>query len=111
MGSYRGGSALIMAAALEELGRGRVSTFDFPEVAALKPNIEHLLQLTGLRAHVSIVYCEWCCEWELAKVIEARLSDRRPVPYLDFAYIDAGHIWTATGVAFYLLTNLLTPGA
>jgi predicted O-methyltransferase YrrM len=111
LGSYRGGSALIMAAALSELGRGRVSTFDFPEATKLKPNIQELLQRTGLQSHVAFVPCEWCCEWELAKVIEAQLSGGGLVPYLDFAYIDGGHFWTATGFAFYLVTNLLKPGA
>jgi predicted O-methyltransferase YrrM len=110
MGCHQGGSALIMAAALEELGQGHITTFDFPDIAKLKPNAESLLLKTHLAAYVDLVYCDWCCEWELAKLMEANVKHSTYRPYVDFVYLDGGHYWTATGFAFYLATNLLKPG-
>jgi predicted O-methyltransferase YrrM len=111
MGTHRGGSALIMAAALQELGSGSVTTFDFTDVRALEPNAETLLRESKLERFVSIVYCDWCFEWELGKLLESRArstsKDPRPV---DFVYIDGGHYWTSAGFTFYLITNLLRPG-
>jgi len=67
MGFYHGGSANIMAAAQEEIGGGRVVTYDFFNVKDKQPNILDLLDLTHLHQYVKLVFCDWCCEWELAK--------------------------------------------
>jgi predicted O-methyltransferase YrrM len=111
MGTHRGGSALIMAAALHELGRGEVTTFDFAEVRALVPNAETLIKESKLGGYVSVAYCDWCFEWELGKLLELqRSSVKKNAKVVDFVYIDGGHYWTSTALTFYLITSLLRPG-
>jgi hypothetical protein len=67
LGCHQRGYALIMAAALDELGRGQIETFDFPEIRKLNPNVEELLREAELTRYVCVKYCEWCFEWEFAK--------------------------------------------
>jgi predicted O-methyltransferase YrrM len=111
MGTHRGGSALIMAAALDELGTGKVTTFDFRDIRRLVPNVETLIRKSKLRSYVSVTYCDWCFEWELAKLLELRrASSGKSHGLVDFVYIDGGHYWTCTALTFYLVTNLLRPG-
>jgi predicted O-methyltransferase YrrM len=111
MGAHRGGSALIMAAALQELGTGTVTTFDFQDIHGLAPNIESLINRSHLHKFISVVCSDWCYEWELGKLLESRRTPRnRIIPFVDFAYIDGGHYWTSTGFTFYLITKLLRPG-
>jgi predicted O-methyltransferase YrrM len=111
LGCYQGGSALVMAAALDELGHGVIRTFDFPQIRQLKPNVEQLLRDTELSRYVSVEYCDWCFEWEFAKILAANIRRTGYKPCFDFAYLDGGHYWTVTGYAFYLVNNLLRPGA
>jgi predicted O-methyltransferase YrrM len=111
MGTHRGGSALIMAAALDELGTGTVTTFDFRDIRDLVPNAENLIRNSKLESHVCVAYCDWCFEWELGKLLERIRSSRKDkASMVDFVYIDGGHYWTSTALTFYLITNLLRPG-
>jgi predicted O-methyltransferase YrrM len=111
MGTHRGGSALIIGAALHELGTGNVTTFDFRDVRTLEPNVETLIRKTRLGRYVTVVYCDWCFEWELGKLLEpSRGSNSKKKCLVDFIYVDGGHYWTCTALTFYLATCLLRPG-
>jgi predicted O-methyltransferase YrrM len=110
IGCYRGGSALVMAAALDELGRGRVTTYDRVSAGSLSPNVHDLLTRTGLGVFVATSFSEWCCEWELADRTAKCIRDGRYEPDVDFVFVDAGHYWTSAGFTFYLVNNLLRPG-
>jgi predicted O-methyltransferase YrrM len=105
MGTHRGGSALVMAAALHELGVGKVTTFDFRSVRALRPNVETLARKSGLKRHIGVNYCDWCFEWELGKLLEKKRERS-----IDFVYIDGGHYWNCTALTFYLVTEVLRRG-
>jgi predicted O-methyltransferase YrrM len=110
MGCHRGGSALIMAAALAHLGRGKVLTYDLESARSLKPGINELARVAGLTNFVEPTFCHWCCEWAIADQLKRNLRHTQYQPFFDFAFFDGGHHWNATGYAFYLVTNLLRPG-
>ncbi len=105
LGTYHGVSTCYLAAAVEELGSGRVTTMDRTEAGRLEPNVYSLLEACGLTPLVDVVLAERSFTWELKKVLE--LPER---PQFDFVFLDAGHMWDVTGFAFFLVDLLLKPG-
>lgn len=111
MGFYKGGSTLIMAAALDEIGSGAILSHDLKSALQLVPSADDLARRTGLAHFICFKYCDWCCEWELAKYLEANLEENVYSPYIDFVFLDGGHYWNATGFAFYLVSHLMRSGS
>jgi predicted O-methyltransferase YrrM len=114
LGTANGVSAAYMAAALDERGRGMVTTLDReqwipdppPEQTAFAKVPELLRYVTFERPpHSSYV-------WWLLRQIEAR-SDAAGncEPAYDFCYLDGAHDFTIDGLAVFLLERLLRPGA
>ena len=84
LGTYHGVSTCYLAAAVEELGSGRVTTMDRSEAGRLEPNVYSLLEACGLTPLVDVVLAERSFTWELKKVLE--LPER---PQFDFVFLDA----------------------
>lgn len=109
LGTGHGVSAAYMAAALDELGSGRIVTLD---------KVGHgfdpapLLRDLGLLDRVDLVLREDSSyTWYLKEVIEAR-SDAHGncEPLYDFCFIDGSKTWTIDGLAVFLVEKLLRPG-
>ncbi|MFC3053380.1 class I SAM-dependent methyltransferase [Kordiimonas pumila] len=104
LGFYHGVSTNYMAAILEELGGDRkVTTIDLVSAKQHSPNIEELASKTGLSERIEIFYEERSYLWRLMKLIE---EGRK----FDFCYLDAGHMWDDTALAFFLVDKLLNDG-
>lgn len=110
LGFAHGKSSCYLGAAVRELGSGSVLTMDLEGARDRSPNIEALLERTGLGAWVRPVFAGRSFTWELMKVIEASTVDGRCRPRFDFCYLDAGHTWDVTGFGFFLVEKLLRPG-
>lgn len=105
LGFYKGKSSAYIAAILEDLDKGGLSTFDLESARKHEPNIEVLLEKTGLRHRVTTYFCKRSYTWELQRLINT--PDR---PQFDFCYLDGGHTWDVTGFAVLLVDMLLRPG-
>lgn len=105
LGFAHGKSTCYLAAAVDQLGDGHVLTMDTAHARDRKPNIHELLSKCGLTERVTPVFAASSYTWELMKLLE-----QRPQPRFDFAYIDGGHTWDATGFGFLLVDKLLVPG-
>jgi predicted O-methyltransferase YrrM len=105
LGCYHGVSTCYLAGAVDELGRGHVTTLDRKEALALDPTVHDLLDRCGLAHRVTTVFAHTSFTWELRRM----LAEPEP-PSFDFVFLDAGHTWDVTGFAFFLVDRLLRPG-
>ncbi len=105
LGFFHGVSTCYMAAALDELSEGKITTIDLESARKREPNIENLLSELGLRERVDVYYEPTSYLWRLMKLIE---DD--PTPRYDLCYLDGAHSWNTDGFAFYLVDRLLKPG-
>lgn len=104
LGFYHGKSTAYFAAILKEQGFGKIHTFD-REVNLARPTIDEVLHHLKLQDLVTVTRAEKCFLWELGKLVEQ--NDR---PIYDMCYIDGGHDFTTTALAFMLLDKLTAPG-
>ena len=108
LGFAHGVSSCFIAAALDELGKGYLTTVDLiPSMEWQKPSIEQLLSKTGLENWVTIVRENTTYNWFLMKMIERQTSEYICEPNYDFCFIDGPKNWTIDGSAFFLVDKLL----
>jgi len=108
LGFGHGVSTCYVAAAMQENGRGSITTIDLTVARDREPNLETLLDRTALKQFVRPIYVQTSYTWELMRILERTdVSDR---PY-DFCFIDGAHNWDTDGFAFYLVDQLLQPGS
>ena len=105
LGFCHGKSTAYMAAVLEEMGRGHITTMDLESARRHEPNIEEVLESLDLSHRVTPVHAHRSFTWELCKLFE-----QDPRPAFDFCYIDGAHTWDGTGFSFLLVDLLLKPG-
>ncbi|MBV9928530.1 MAG: class I SAM-dependent methyltransferase [Acidobacteria bacterium] len=105
LGFYHGVSSAYIAGAIEQLGRGSLTTIDLEGARNLQPNIGEVLTRVGLGAWVTYYFEPTSYNWRLMKFLEEGLQGT-----FDFCYIDGGHNWFSTGFAFFLVARLLRPG-
>lgn len=105
LGFNHGVSTCYMAYALDELGRGHITTIDLARARQAEPNIEQLLEKVGQRQRVTVHYEPTSYTWRMMKMLEAD-----PTPRFDFCYLDGAHNWFVDGFAFFLVDRLLMPG-
>lgn len=105
LGFFQGKSTAFMAAILEELGRGHITTMDLESAKNRKPPISEVLTDLGLTHRVTPVYSHRSFTWELR-----RLLAQSPRPVFDFCYVDGSHTWDGTGFSFLLVDLLIKPG-
>jgi predicted O-methyltransferase YrrM len=104
LGFYHGVSTCYMAAALEEVVRGSIVSIDLQNAKKRQPNIEELLEKCGYSDTVEFYYEPVSYNWRLMKLIEAQEKT------FDLCYLDGGHDWYNTGLAFFLVDKVLRPG-
>lgn len=105
IGFFRGKSSAYIAAVLEDLGRGHLTTIDREIARPLEPNIIDTLAKTGLSHRVTPIFAARSHTWELGRMI-----GETPRPQFDLCYFDGGHTWDVTGFGFFLVDALLRPG-
>jgi predicted O-methyltransferase YrrM len=112
LGTASGASAAYMAAALDELGRGKITTLDreqlLPEILPEQRAFGKVPELLRYVQFERPPYSSYV--WWLLKQIEARADEAGNVPPLyDFCYLDGAHDFTIDGMAVYLVEKLLRP--
>jgi predicted O-methyltransferase YrrM len=114
LGTASGVSAAYMAAALDELGRGSVTTLDKAQYVPSPPperqafaRVPELLRYVTFERPPDSSYVWW-----LLRTIQER-SDAAGncAPAYDFCYLDGAHDFTIDGLAVFLAEKLLRPGA
>jgi predicted O-methyltransferase YrrM len=109
--AYGVGSCFI-AAALDELGRGHLTSVDLlSEQHWQTPSIEELLARCGLMHLVTVVRGHTGYNWFLHDRIREQTIDGICQPAYDLCIIDGPKNWTIDGDAFFLADKLLRPGA
>jgi predicted O-methyltransferase YrrM len=110
IGFFHGKSTNFMAAALEELGAGKVTTIDITGANKYSPNIIELSSRTGLLPFIDPIFSEHGSQWEMRRLIHDNSQDDVCSPIFDFCFIDAYHSWECAGLDFFLAEKLLKPG-
>lgn len=110
LGFGHGASSCIIAAALEDVGRGHLTAVDLlPARDWQKPAIEELLDRSGLAPWVTVVREPTSYTWFLKRKIAARSENGACRPVYDFCFLDGAKNWTIDGAAFFLMDKLLRP--
>ena len=112
LGFLYGKTSCVIAAALEEVGQGHLTSMDLEVVRDHQgnPNICTNLERTGLTSWVSPDFSKVSYTWELKKIIERQSVSGRCVPLYDFVFMDGAHFWETDACAFFLVMKLLKPG-
>lgn len=111
LGFAHGVSSNYMAAALDEIGNGHLTTVDIEKARNWQnPSIEETLALTGLHKNVTVVRETSSYTWFLKKEIERCSVKGLCEPFYDFCYIDGCKNWTIDGISFFLVDKLLKSG-
>jgi predicted O-methyltransferase YrrM len=101
LGTFHGKSSVYIGSILEEQGLGHLYTFD---VKKRTPAIFDLLKEFDLENFVTPIISEEGYTWDLSDIIQKQ--ERK----FDFCYIDGGHTFESTALAFILTDILLEPG-
>ena len=110
MGFGHGAFSGYIAAALEELGQGHLTTVDLVSAReGQQPTIEDLLARTGLQQWVTVVREPTSYTWFLKRKIEEATSENHCRPIFDFCFLDGAKNGTIDGAAFFLADKLLKP--
>ena len=99
LGHYHGKSSIYFGAILEEQGFGMLTTFDI-SATKVTPNVHTLINEFELEKFINPVVTTEGYVWGLSKLINDNSSK------FDFCYIDGGHTFESTTLAF-ILTDLL----
>lgn len=111
LGFGHGASSSYIAAALDELGTGRVTSVDLLSAREWQdPEIEEVLARAGLAQYVQVVRERAGYNWFLKKEIERNSSGTICKPVYDFCFLDGAKNWTIDATAFFLVDKLLKPG-
>jgi predicted O-methyltransferase YrrM len=112
LGTASGASAAYMAAALDELGRGSITTLDRGQWVPSPPpeqrafgKVPELLRYVRFERPPHSSY-----DWWMLRDIERRSdADGNCTPGYDFCYLDGAHDFTIDGLALFLIEKLLRP--
>jgi predicted O-methyltransferase YrrM len=100
-----------MAAALQELGRGKITSVDLIETAnEFVPTPESQLERLGLNGFVDIIRTMTGYTWYLHDKIRENSKDDICREVFDLCIIDGPKNWTIDGAAFFFVDKLLKSG-
>jgi len=112
LGFAHGVGSCYIAAALDELGRGHLTSVDLVSAQPWQqPSIEELLERCGLRDRVTVVREHTGYNWFLRTLLREHTVDGVCAPSFDLCIIDGPKHWTIDGFAFFLADKLLRPNA
>jgi predicted O-methyltransferase YrrM len=108
LGIAHGTATCYMAAALQELGGGKITAVDLVEAASeFDPAAEQQLSSTGLGELVKVVRMRTGYNWFLHDKILANTSAGNCRTEYDLCVIDGSKNWTIDGAAFFFVDKLL----
>ena len=102
LGHFHGKSSVYIGSILEDQGFGQLTTFDLLPTK-LSPNINELIQEFSLENYVKPIVSMEGYAWDLANLVKADAEK------FDFCYIDGGHTFESTLIAFVLIDILMKP--
>lgn len=111
IGTANGVGTAYMAAALDQIGEGRVTTVD-RSAAPYDPGPEKVLGDVGLADRVDLVRVpdssyNW---WLKTQILDRSDSVGNTEPVYEFVFLDGAHEWNIDGLAVVLVEKLLKPG-
>lgn len=109
LGIAHGTATCYMAAALDEIGAGRITAVDLTD-ADFHPSAEEQLEACGLSRYAEVVRMRTGYPWFLHDEIRRQTHCGHCRPKFDLAIIDGPKNWTIDGCAFFLVDKLLKPG-
>lgn len=107
LGFQHGVSTNYIAAALDELKSGSITTIDREVSRSENPNIYELSKRTGLDKYINPIFARSSYIWELRKLLKYNLQNPNNKITFDFCFIDGAHSFEVDGFAFYLVDLLL----
>ena len=108
LGIGHGTATCYMAAALDELGEGRITSVDLLDaVSWFKPSAEYQLEKANLAYLVQILRMQTGYSWFLHDEIRWLTIDDVCRPEYDLCVIDGPKNWTIDGGAFFLVDKVL----
>jgi len=108
LGIAHGTATCYMAAALHEIGGGKITAVDLLEVKdEFKPSAEEQLEKTALTEFVNIVRTQTGYTWFLHDDIAKNTSNGVCREVYDLVIIDGPKNWTIDGAAFFFADKLL----
>jgi len=108
LGFAHGTATCYIAAALAELGDGKITAVDLKKSHSIKPNIENLLDKTNLGKYVDVIREKNSYNWFLNREIEKNSDNNYNCESkYDFIFIDGPKDWTIDGLAFFLSDKIL----
>ena len=111
LGIGHGAATCYIAAALDELGGGKVTAVDLREPHDdFDPTAEELVARSGLEEYVDIVRMETGYTWFLHDMIARQTTGIECEPCYDLCIIDGPKNWTIDGAAFFMVDKLLVDG-
>ena len=109
LGIAHGVATCVIAAALDELGHGKVTAVDLLD-ADFKPSPEELLARCGLSQYAEVVRMKTGYNWFLHNKIAERSVDGVCQPLYGLCIVDGSKNWTTDGAAFFMADKLLLNG-
>jgi len=108
LGIVHGTATCYMAAALDELGVGSITSVDLIGAKELfNPSVEAQLEEAGLSKYVSVVRMQTGYTWFLHDEIANNTKDDVCAEKYDLCIIDGPKNWTIDGAAFFFVDKLL----
>ncbi|MEH2116967.1 class I SAM-dependent methyltransferase [Nostoc sp.] len=108
LGVAHGTGTCYMAAALDELGTGKITSVDLLEAKEFfRPSVEEQLATTGLENFVQIVRMQTGYTWFLHDDIKRLTTNDVCQEEYDLCIIDGPKNWTIDGFTFFLVDKLL----
>lgn len=108
LGTGHGATSCVMAAAIDEIGQGRVITID--KALHLPTNANVLKEHTGIGDQLEFVLEPLGYNWYLADLIAKQTVDDVCEPIFDFCLLDGAHEFEPDALACFLVAKLLKPG-
>jgi predicted O-methyltransferase YrrM len=108
LGTGFGATTCIMAAAVDEIGGGTVTTID--HITRNPDGVAELAQATGLTHHIRAVTLAQGYDWFLLDVLRQQVAGNVCEPCFDFCFLDGAHEWIPDALATFLVVKLLRPG-
>ncbi|MCD8477774.1 MAG: class I SAM-dependent methyltransferase, partial [Sulfurospirillum sp.] len=111
LGIAHGTATCYMAAALNEIGKGRITAVDLQSVAEhFKPSCEEQLKKCNLEKYVEIHRMKTGYNWFLHNEIKESTTDNKCQEKYDLCIIDGPKNWIIDSSAFFLVDKLLKKG-
>jgi predicted O-methyltransferase YrrM len=111
LGIAHGTATCYMAAALEELGQGQITSVDLIETAShFQPTPEEQLLRIGLSQFVEVIRMQTGYTWFLHDNILRNTYGSVCREEYDLCIVDGPKNWTIDGAAFFFADKLLKPG-